>query len=69
MCDTAGNNITLVANMVPTTVGSPLKYSWYEDNHLLAGFEVPTDTNVISFHKDYRDYPYSFSVKTVNTFG
>ena len=69
VCDTAGNNITLVANMVPTTVGSPLKYSWYEDNHLLAGFEVPTDTNVISFHKDYRDYPYSFSVKTVNTFG
>ena len=69
VCDTAGNNITLTANMVPTTVGSDLQYSWYEDNHLLAGFEIPTDTNAISFHKDYRDYPYSFSVKTVNAFG
>ena len=69
VCDTAGNNITLTANMVPTTVGSDLQYSWYEDNHLLAGFEIPTDTNSISFHKDYRDYPYSFSVKTVNAFG
>ena len=69
VCDTTGNNITLTANMVPTTVGSTLTYAWYEDNHVLEGFAVPTTENTISFHKDYRDYPYSFSVKTVNAYG
>ena len=70
VCDTTGNNITLTANMVPTTVGSTLQYSWFEDNHLLTGVPTAiTDVNTISFHKDYRDYPYSFSVKTVNTYG
>ena len=69
VCDTTGNNITLTANMVPTTVGSPLTYAWYEDNHVLEGFAAGTSSNTISFHKDYRDYPYSFSVKTVNTYG
>jgi len=68
VCDTNGNNITLTANLDPANIGSNVTYKWMEDNHLLAGFTTPTTSNTISFHKDYRDYPYSFAVEVVNDY-
>ena len=64
VCDTAGNNITLLANVDPTPA-TPVSYKWMEDNAVLS----ITEQNTISFHRDYRDYPYSFSVELVNEYG
>ena len=64
VCDTTGNNITLLANVQPEIL-TPVSYKWMENNEVMS----ITETNTISFHKDYRDYPYSFSVQLVNDYG
>jgi len=64
VCDTTGNNITLLANVQPEIL-TPVSYKWLENNEIMS----ITENNTISFHKDYRDYPYSFSVQLVNEYG
>ena len=64
VCDTAGNNITLFANVEPAPATS-VSYLWMEDNDTL----TITPNNTLSLHRDYRDYPYSFSVELVNLYG
>ena len=64
VCDTTGNNITLLANVQPEIL-TPVSYKWMENNEIMS----ITENNTISFHKDYRDYPYSFSVQLVNEYG
>ena len=58
------DNVTLTANIYPE-VTTDLTYRWFEDNVEIAG----VTGNVYTTHKDFRTYPYNFSVQTVNEYG
>ena len=58
------DNVTLTANIYPE-VTTDLTYRWFEDNVEIAG----VTGNVYTTHKDFRTYPYNFTVQTVNAYG
>ncbi len=67
VCDTTDNNIVITANVVNylDTTGLGLTYQWYENNAALEG-----ETGlVLSVHRGYRDYPYSFNFAVQNEYG
>ena len=64
VCDTTANNIVITANVV-SYLETPYTYQWYENNAPING-----ETGLIlSIHKDYRDYPYSFNFAVQNIYG
>ena len=67
VCDTTDQNIVITANVVSyvDTTDYGYTYQWYENNAPLAG-----ETGlVLSMHKPYRDYPYSFNFEVKNPYG
>lgn len=68
VCDTTENNVVIHANIVypvePASVGG-YTYQWFENNVAIEG---ETDT-ILSIHKPYRDYPYSFNFVAYNGVG
>ena len=67
VCSNEGNNITLTANLNPEIEGAAFR--WLEDNVEMDPETYTAEGNTISFHKDYRYDPYSFSVEFVNELG
>ena len=67
VCDTTAQNIVITANVVSyvDTTGYEYTYQWYENN---APIEGETGL-VLSMHKPYRDYPYSFNFEVKNPYG
>ena len=65
VCTDSQNNITLVAHLDPAPA-TTFTYTWYEDNAVIASGSS-NDTLVLT--RPYRDYPYNFSVSTVNEYG
>ena len=69
VCDTLENNIVMHANVTPAPTSS-YRFTWYEDNQVLADGTMMGDHNdSIKLTREYRDYPYSFSVELVNAYG
>ena len=67
VCDTTDLNIVITANVVSyvDTTGYEYTYQWYENNAPIVG-----ETGlVLSMHKPYRDYPYSFNFEVKNPYG
>ncbi len=67
VCDTTDQNIVITANVVSyvDTTGYGYTYQWYENNAPIDG-----ETGlVLSLHKPYRDYPYSFNFEVKNPYG
>ena len=67
VCDTTDQNIVITANVVSyvDTTDYGYTYQWYENN---APIEGETGL-VLSMHKPYRDYPYSFNFEVKNPYG
>ena len=67
VCDTTNMNIVITANVVSyvDTTDYGYTYQWYENN---APIEGETGL-VLSMHKPYRDYPYSFNFAVQNPYG
>ena len=64
VCNVEGNNITMIAHVYPEPT-TEYTYTWFEDNAVIASNADAT----FSTHRDYRDYPYNFSVELVNEYG
>ena len=67
VCDTTDLNIVITANVVSyvDTTDYEYTYQWYENNTAIEG-----ETGlVLSIHKPYRDYPYSFNFAVQNPYG
>ena len=67
VCDTTDLNIVITANVVSyvDTTDYEYTYQWYENNAPIDG-----ETGlVLSIHKPYRDYPYSFNFAVMNPYG
>jgi hypothetical protein len=67
VCDTTEKNIVITANVVSyvDTTDYGYTYQWYENN---APIEGETGL-VLSIHKPYRDYAYSFNFEVKNPYG
>ena len=63
ICANDSNNITLHANATGNEL--TLNYQWYENDTILTG----ETSDVLTLTRDYREYPYSFSVMVSNTLG
>ena len=63
ICANDSNNITLHANATGNEL--TLNYQWYENDTILTG----ETSKVLTLTRDYREYPYSFSVMVSNTLG
>ena len=63
ICANDSNNITLHANATGDEL--TLNYQWYENDTILTG----ETSEVLTLTRDYREYPYSFSVMVSNTLG
>ena len=69
VCDTLENNIVMYANVTPAPTSS-YSFTWYEDNQVLAdGTMMGEHNDSIKLTRPYRDYPYSFAVELVNSYG
>lgn len=70
VCTASDSNIKLVVNMDPTTIDTSanftIRYNWFEDNAVISPLDT---TGVLYLTRPYRDYPYNFSVQTVNEYG
>ncbi len=67
VCDTTNMNVVITANVVSyvDTANYEYTYQWYENNAPIDG-----ETGlVLSLHKPYRDYPYSFNFAVMNPYG
>ena len=62
VCDEVENNVTLTANVIGAL---PVTYQWYENDVVIAGENAATFETT----KEYREYPYSFSVQVSNAVG
>ena len=65
VCVATENNIVMVAHLDPTPA-TPYTYTWYEDNAIIAS---GSSNDTLKVTRPYRDYPYNFSVSTVNEYG
>ena len=63
VCDLDENNISLAANVIGGT--EDVTFQWYENDVAIAG----EDTATFETTKEYREYPYSFSVEVTNEVG
>ena len=69
VCDTLTGNIVMHANVTPAPT-STYNFTWYEDNQVLAdGTAAGSHSETMTVTRPYRDYPYSFSVELVNSYG
>ena len=67
VCRADANNITMVAHVYPEPT-TPYTFTWFEDNAEITGATgAHLDTIVLT--REYRDYPYNFSVILVNEYG
>ena len=67
VCRADANNITMVAHVYPEPT-TPYSFTWFEDNAEITGATgAHLDTIVLT--REYRDYPYNFSVILVNEYG
>ena len=63
VCDLDTNNISLAANVIGGT--EDVTFQWYENDVAIAGENAATFETT----KEYREYPYSFSVEVTNEVG
>ena len=67
VCRNGSDNIMMVAHVYPAPT-TPYTFTWYEDNAVITGSTgAHLDTIVLS--REYRDYPYNFSISLVNEYG
>ena len=67
VCRADANNITMVAHVYPEPT-TPYTFTWFEDNAEITGATgAHLDTIVLT--REYRDYPYNFSISLVNEYG
>ena len=64
VCVEDSNNVILTANVFPAPE-TEVSYLWFEDNDTI----MTTTANTLTLTKEYRDYPYSFSVMLLNEYG
>ena len=67
VCSDAANNITMVAHVYPEPT-TDYTFTWFEDNAVITG-ATGAHLDTITLTKDYRDYPYNFSISLVNEYG
>ena len=69
VCGDAADNIVMIANVDPAPT-TPYSFTWYEDNVALdSTLATGTHKDTITLTREYRDYPYNFSVVLVNEYG
>ena len=67
VCQETAGNITMVAHVYPEPTTN-YTFTWFEDNAPLTGATgIHADTIVLT--RNYRDYPYNFSISLVNDYG
>ena len=69
VCDTTNLNVVITANVVSyvDTTDYGYTYQWYENNAPID--DSTANSLVLSLHKPYRDYPYSFNFEVKNPYG
>ena len=67
VCSNNANNITMVAHVYPEPT-TDYTFTWFEDNAVITG-ATGAHLDTITLTKDYRDYPYNFSISLVNEYG
>ena len=69
VCDTTNLNVVITANVVSyvDTNNYGYTYQWYENNAPIV--DSTANSLVLSLHKPYRDYPYSFNFEVKNPYG
>ncbi len=71
VCSNTEGNIIMTANVNPAPE-TDYSFTWFEDNAAIAETDIVSVSeigNVIVLTKEYRDYPYNFSVSLVNEYG
>ena len=61
------NNIHMTANVYPAPTTN-YSFTWFEDNAVIHGASGNHNQN-LNISREYRDYPYNFSVALVNNYG
>ena len=67
VCRNDANNVMMVAHVYPEPT-TPYTFTWYEDNAVITG-ATGAHLDTIILTREYRDYPYNFSISLVNEYG
>ncbi|MBQ4442125.1 MAG: T9SS type A sorting domain-containing protein [Bacteroidales bacterium] len=67
VCRNDNGNITMIAHVYPEPT-TAYTFTWFEDNAVITG-ATGAHNETITLTREYRDYPYNFSISLVNEYG
>ena len=69
VCRADSDNVVMIAHVYPEPT-TPYTFTWFEDNAALdTTFTTGEHKDTITLTREYRDYPYNFSISLVNEYG